>query len=413
MKEANINYKKTVLPNGLTILSEEIGYVESFSLGIGIRAGSRDDHMSLPGIAHFVEHAVYRRTKNRTSRQIANQFDSIGAYSNAYTTKEHTIFYVKAIKHHFEKTLDLLADIVLNPLFKKSEIDKERQIIIEEIKSYDDDPEEFIFDLADSIVFQGNTIGNSIDGTIESLKKIDSEVLLAFHNKYYHPENIIISLSGNVSHERLVDEVTKYFGIIRKFDSVHSRLLPSKVSLNEEINKPIQQAHLILGKQTISGNHPDRFTASILNIIFGDGLSSRIYQNLREKMGLAYSVFSSINFYTDCGALYLYIATDKSNLKKSEDALYSELRKLHSSKITKVELQRAKEQIKTARILEFESMSTRMQSLIKNEMMLGRYESIEEITQMIDAVSIDDLYRIAREYYNDKDWCKIQLNPTE
>lgn len=409
--ETIVKYHKTVLDNGVTIISEEIPSVESFSLGFGVGVGSRDDDFELPGIAHFLEHSVYRRTKNRTSRQIANQFDDMGAYSNAYTTKEHTLFYVRATKRHFAKTFELLSDIVLNPVFKKEDVSKERQIIIEEIKSYDDDPEEYIFDLADSVVFPNHTLGNGIDGTIESLKKINSDTLDKFHSDHFIPENIVIALSGNIKHETIVEHAKLYFDKVPVKSSKVSRILPSVASDDRIVCKSIQQSHMILGKQTISGKDQDRYAITLLNIIFGDGLSSRIYQTLREKEGLAYTVFSSHNLYTDVGSLYLYIATDKNNLQRSEDLLLDELKKLKTSKITKTELSRAKEQLKTGRILEFESMSARMQTLVKNEMMLGGYETLVQTINSIDSVKIEDLVRLAEAYYNIDDWCRIVLQP--
>jgi len=410
-RESSVLYHKTTLSNGLTIISEEIKSVESFALGIGVKVGSRDDYFNLPGIAHFLEHSVYRRTKTRTSRQISNLFDSIGAYSNAYTTKENTIFYVRAIKEYFSMTFEILADIIINPIFKVNEINKERQIIIEEIKSYDDDPEEFAFDLADNTIFKGNTLGNGIDGTIESLKKIKAETIYDFHKKHYIPSNLIISVAGNIPHNKVVDEAEKYFGNLPAIEAKIERTAPNYSTSEIAVGKSIQQAHLILGKQVSGAKDKDRYAISLMNIIFGDGLSSRIYQSLREKHGLAYSVFSNINLYSDVGALYLYIATDDSNLAKSEDLLFYELNKLKSSKITKTELNRAKEQLKTGRILDYESMSNRMQALIKNEIILGGYENISQTLHSINTVSIDDLLRLACQFYNTENWSKIIVQP--
>lgn len=406
-----VKYDKSILDNGVTIISEEIPSVESFSLGIGVGVGSRDDDFNMPGIAHFLEHSVYRRTKNRTSKQIANQFDAVGAYSNAYTTKELTLFYVRATKKHFATTFDLLSDIVLNPVFKTDEISKERQIIIEEIKSYDDDPEEFIFDLADSVVFSQSTMGNSIDGTIESLKRIKTDTLDKFHKEHYTPENLVVAIAGNIKHSDAVSLAHKYFDEQKSSTRIIERTLPSTIVSNNTSYKPIQQAHLILGKQTIGNNHPDKYAFSLLNIIFGDGLSSRIYQTLREKEGLAYTVFSNLNLYSDCGSLYMYIATDKNNVNKSEDLLLLELEKLTKNKVTKTELSRAKEQLKTVKILEFESMSARMQSLAKNELLARQYETLAEMINSIDQVKIDDLVRLAAEHYNTQNLCRIALLP--
>lgn len=401
----------TVLDNGITVITDEIPYLESFSLGIGVAVGSRDDWNGKNGLAHFLEHSVYRRTENRTSRQIAIQFDSVGAYSNAYTTKEHTLFYVRATKFHFNKCFDILADIILHPIFLKNEIDKERQIIIEEIKSYDDDPEEYIFDVADEVIFPNNPIGLSIDGTINSLNRITTEDLKAFHKEFYQPHNIVIAVSGNIPNEKVLDTVKTYFADCFNFCAKAKRKTPTPTIQDKVIYKPIQQAHLIFGKQIFGANHPDKYTLSLLNIIFGDGLSSRLYQNLREKQGLAYSVFSQLNLYSDCGSVYHYIATDKSKIDKAEESIYKELIELKNNKVKKTEFSRAKEQLKTAKILEFESVSARMQNLIKNQNVSGEIETLNDIISKIDCITIDDVVRVIENNYNENGLSKILLLP--
>lgn len=406
-----ITTQTTILQNGLTIITDYIPYIESFSLGIGVGVGSRDDWQSKSGIAHFLEHAVYRRTKTRSSRQIAVQLDSVGAYSNAYTTKEITLFYVRATKFHFHKCFDILADIVLNPVFIKNEIDKERQIIIEEIKSYDDDPEEFIFDVADEVVFPEHPLGLSIDGTIDSLKSITPQDLHQFHQQFYQPNNIVIAVAGNISNETIVETVNKYFADKINTYQKPIRQVPKTFVDSKIINKSIQQAHLILGKQTFGAKNPDKFALSLLNIIFGDGLSSRLYQNLREKLGLAYSVFSQLNFYSDSGSIMHYIATDESNIYKAEELILKELTELHKNKIKKSEFNRAREQLKTAKILEFESVSARMQNLIKSRLVQGEIEHLYDIIQKIENIKMDDIARVIENYYNENNLSRVILLP--
>ncbi len=409
--QIRLSPKITRLDNGITVITDEIPYLESFSLGIGIGVGSRDDWSGKNGLAHFLEHSVYRRTENRTSRQIAIQLDSVGAYSNAYTTKELTLFYVRATKFHFNKCFDILADIILHPIFIKTEIDKERQIIIEEIKSYDDDPEEHIFDVADEVIFPNNPIGLSIDGTINSLNRITTEDLKAFHQSFYQPQNIVIAVSGNIPNEKVLEIVKMYFEDKCNYCEKVKRVSPNPIIQDKVINKPIQQAHLIFGKQIFGANHPDKYTLSLLNIIFGDGLSSRLYQNLREKQGLAYSVFSQLNLYSDCGSVYHYIATDKSKIEKAEESIYKELLELKNNKVKKTEFSRAKEQLKTAKILEFESVSARMQNLVKNQIVSSKIETLNDIIQRIDQITIDDVVQVIESHYNENGLSKILLLP--
>lgn len=401
----------TTLENGLTIITDELPYIESFSLGIGVAVGSRHDFDGKEGIAHFLEHSVYRRTKNRSSRQIAVHLDNVGAYSNAYTTKELTLFYVRATKFHFQKCFEILSDIVLNPIFIASEINKERQIIIEEIKSYDDDPEELIFDLADEVIFPNHKLGHSIDGTTQSLLKTDENDLKAFHEKFYVPQNLVIAVAGNISHQTVLAEVERHFSSKQNNSSKPAFVAPIPQKSDKIIHKSIQQAHLILGKQFNRLSTRNKYALSLLNIIFGDGMSSRLYQNLREKKGLAYSVFSQLNFYSDCGSIMHYIATDKSKIALAEELILKELKDISLNKVKKSEFQRAKEQLKTAKILEFESVSARMQNLIKNYITQNKIENLQNVITEIDNINLDDIAFIIENVYNENNLCKILLSP--
>ncbi|MFW5662674.1 MAG: M16 family metallopeptidase, partial [Bacteroidota bacterium] len=211
-QKQEVEYNKTVLDNGLRVISEKVPGVESFALGVCANFGSRDEPDSMPGIAHFLEHACFRRTKNRTAREIASQLESVGAYSNAFTTKELTCFYVRSLTKHFRKTLNILADISLNPVFQELDIKRERSVILEEIKSYEDDPEEYIFDLGDLYLFGENSFGNPILGTRDSIKKINAEVLEKYHSDRYSAANMVISAAGNIDHDRMVDNIHRHFG---------------------------------------------------------------------------------------------------------------------------------------------------------------------------------------------------------
>jgi len=401
----------TTFDNGLTVITDELPYIESFSLGIGVAVGSRHDFDGKEGIAHFLEHSVYRRTKKRSSRQIAIQLDNVGAYSNAYTTKELTLFYVRATKFHFHKCFEILSDIVLNPVFLESEINKERQIIIEEIKSYDDDPEEYIFDIADEVIFPNHQLGHSIDGSVQSLLKTNENDLRLFHENFYNPQNIVIAVAGNISHDIVVAEAEKYFSCFKNVHPKPTSIAPTPLKNEKFIQKSIQQAHLILGKQINWQNNKNKYALSLLNIIFGDGMSSRLYQNLREKKGLAYSVFSQLNFYSDCGSLVHYIATDSSKILLAEELILKELQEISKNRIKKSEFLRAKEQLKTAKILEFESVSARMQNIIKNYITQNKIENLQEIISDFENISFDDINYIIENEYNENNLCKIMLFP--
>ncbi|MBM2815886.1 MAG: hypothetical protein HW421_2648 [Ignavibacteria bacterium] len=416
-----VKFRKTTLDNGLRIITEEIPYSKSFALGISIHAGSRDESNEYCGAAHFLEHAAFRRTNKRTSRQIASGFESIGAYSNAYTTKEVTCFYARALTPNFRKTFEILFDVVFNPAFNKSDIEKERTIILEEIKSYDDEPEELIFDYADKLLYGSHPLSNPIVGTLDSVGKIDSEALLKFYKNHYTPGNIIITLAGNVSHDELTNEVIKVFGtkktngkqqLTDSSGQSSQEITPFKPQRLEEV-RSFQQTHILLANRVPGINSPDRYRLAVLNVMFGDGMSSRLNQKLREQHGIAYSVYSTLQLMSDCGGLYVYIATDKKKAAKAEKLLTAEFNKLLEQKLIKPELQRSKEQLKSNSIMALESLSVRMQNLSKSEFVFGRQETIDSIIGSIDSVSMEHIEELIEKYMNLKNWHFVIFNPNK
>lgn len=404
-------YNKSTFANGLNIVTEEIPGVESIALGIAINAGSRDDFKDKEGLAHFMEHIVYRHTKTKNSRQIAEGFESVGAYANAFTTQEHTCFYVRTLTKHFNKTFKLLADLALNPIFREKDIEKERAVIIEEIRSSYDDPEEYIFDLGDNTIFEEHPLGNPIQGFEETVEKITSDDLREFHDKYYHPSNFTIIAVGNINHKKTVEISEKFFKSFGKKNSLERLPIPEILSEKEYSEElPISQSHLLFGKKISSFSSVERYPLLLLNTLLGDGMSSRLYQRLREKNGIAYSIYSTINYYSDCGVFYIYVATDKTKLKKSENLIFQELNKLRE-KISLPNLKKAKEQLKSALIMDMENLTTRMISIIKDELILKKRESMEDVINSIDNVTLEQIQIIASYYFSNENWMKISVYP--
>ncbi len=404
-------FKKEILSNGIRVISEEVPNVESFALGIFINAGSREDLIH-PGIAHFLEHAAFRHTRSRTSKQIASQFESIGAYTNAFTTKEYTCFYVRALKKNFRKSLELLIDVCLNPALAERDIEKERPILIEEIKSYDDDAEDQIFDLADGMIFPGHPLGNTITGDKHSVSKISQADIVDFKNSHYHPENIVIAFAGNLPHSKIINIAERFTGDIDVSSNGYRRNKPDFVEPSKlGIAKPIQQSHFLLGKRIGGIDDGERYPLALINVLFGDGMSSRLYQTLREKNGLAYNIYSSIHLYSDCGTFYIYAGFDKAKKAKIERLIYREIEKLGDMKLTKVEIARAKEQLKSGTIMEMEGLTERMASLAKSEFYLGKREEVSEILAKIDAISNDDLNDIISKYFTSEGWTEVSIMP--
>lgn len=403
--------EKTTLPNGVRVLSEFVPTVESFALGVWVDTGSRDESDSTIGIAHFIEHLAFRRTARHSSRQIAAEFESLGAYTNAFTAKEQTCFYVRALKPHFRKTLALLAEITLTPAFHPADIEKERTVIIEEIKSYDDEPEELIFDAGEQQLFGNHPLGNPIAGSVESVSAISSDDIRAFHQAGYHAGTIVIAVSGNITHDEAVKLSARYFGDVQGVSAPRVRTAPVVMPAERiSINKSFQQGHLLLGKIIPGVLSADRYGFSVLNTLLGDGMSSRLYQRVRERAGLAYSVYSSVQMMTDIGALMIYAATDERKLGKTEMMIREELAKLCTTRITPKELRRAQEQSKSGIIMSLESMSSRMQALGKSELEEGFHESIYATIERVEQVTADDILRLSQEYLQPDDgWSVAEI----
>ncbi|MBI3260692.1 MAG: insulinase family protein [Ignavibacteriae bacterium] len=401
--------EKTVLPNGVRILSEFVPTVESFALGVWIDVGSRDETKDAVGIAHFIEHLAFRRTVKRSSRNIAAEFESLGAYTNAFTSKEQTCFYVRALKPHFRRTLSLLAEITLQPAFHHADIEKERTVIIEEIKSYDDEPEEVIFDCGEKSLFTNHPLGNPIAGTVESVSAILPNSIRTFHTERYNSSNIIIAVSGNIEHDLAVKVAMQHFAVLpesKPTERITPEILPPERVV---ITKQFQQGHLLLSKRIPGVRSEDRYCFSVLNTLLGDGMSSRLYQRIRERSGLAYSVYSSIQMMSDCGAIMLYAATEEKKVAKTEAMIYEELAKLCETKINPKELSRAQEQSKSGIIMSLESMSSRMQSMGKSELEEGFHESIATTIERVEAVTAEDILRLSHEYLAAGGWSVAEI----
>ncbi len=405
-------YQKTVLNNGVRVVTEYLPYSESYALGICVKAGARDDFENLPGITHFLEHIIFKGSQKLSARKIATSFESLGAYTNAFTTQENTLFYVRALNTHFQKTFSMLTDIVLNPLIKPKDVEREKTVIIEEIKSYEDDPEELIFDYADNILFGSHPLGNQIVGTIESVQRITDNDLKLYHKTFFAPDNMIIIASGSLDHSKIVQLAEKYCQFNDTYFNRPERTIPPILKSSSRIEKKqIQQTHLLLAKRIEGIKSPERYPMAVLNVLFGDGMSSRLYQNIREKSGIAYTVYSTIQLFEDCGGFYIYSATDKKNEKLLKQSLMKEIAAISQNKVKLSEFKRAKEQLKSSVIMELESKSARIQSMVKNEFQLGLYEDSISTIKSIDAVTIEDLNFIINKYFNLEDWNYIAIKP--
>ena len=403
-----INYSKTVLKGDLRVLTEEIQSVESFALGITVGSGSRDDLQDKSGTAHLLEHTAFRQSKKHSSKEIAERFENIGAYCNAFTTKENISFYVRALKNNLKKSLNLLSELVCEPVFKKNDCQKERLIILEEIKSSEDDPEEYIFDLAEKIIFDGNTLSEPIMGSQESILNISEDDVKDYYNLNFTKSNTIISCAGNISHDEisdLIDSNFKFYNIAIKSPRTNNVVKNNCKKI--ELHKSFQQSHILAAIHVKGHYAEEKYALSLLNIIFGDGMSSRLNQRLREKHSLAYNIYSSAQIYRDNGGFFIYAACENNKIKKIENLIFLEIEKLLSGGISDTEYSRAREQLKSSLIMSLESMTSRMESLAKNEFYSGEYESVNTMIDIIDSISKDEIMKLVTQYFHLENWTTI------
>jgi predicted Zn-dependent peptidase len=431
--------QKTLLSNGVRVVSETLPQAQSFALGVWIDAGSRDEEPQQHGMVHFIEHLVFRGTQKRTSRKIANELESVGGYLNAFTTKDHTCFYTRALTQHFDLSLDMLADICLHPLFREQDIRKERSIIIEEIKSLQDEAEELITDHVDELLFAQHPYAHPISGTAESLAQISKADIHAFHQTHFTTDRIIIAAAGNIRHETLCRQVEQLFADAPKKNHPQShrpqsskkRVSQSKSAVQElsapraftlplrhkasvrEVEIPTQQMHLCMGTLLPKPSDAEYYTLSALNIVLGDGMSSRLNQVIREKHGLCYNIYSGTSEIGQSLIMSIYAGFEPSQRKKVETLIAKEVQQLLDKPISKQELRRAKEQLKSSLIIGLESLSGRMNLLAKSELYVGMFEEIDEKLTKIEAITTDNILEIAHQYLSPDAWHTALIIPKE
>jgi predicted Zn-dependent peptidase len=376
-----------------------MNHVRSASVGIWVRSGSRHERDELNGISHFIEHTLFKGTRNRTARQIAVDSDAIGGNVDAFTSREVAGYYVKALDDHLSRAFDLLADLVTAPLFEPSELDRERNVILEEIKMVEDTPDDLVHEVFIAKFWPGHPLGRSILGTAQTLSTFDHDRVSGYFSEVYTPRNLVIAGAGNLEHERFVEMVSRYFGRIndQPFELVASPPLPT--AHRTVINKDLEQTHLVLGLRCPPMVSEDRYSVLVLNVILGGGMSSRLFQTIREERGLAYSVYSAMNTYTDAGYLSVYAATSPEQVTQVVELTLHEFDKLKSEEVDEAELLRAKDQLKVSMMLGLESTSARMSNLARQQIFFGRQFTLDEIIARIDGVSAADTLRVAGDIF--------------
>ena len=394
-------YKKHVLENGLTIIGEEIPYVKSISLGVWINAGSRIEDEEISGVSHFIEHMLFKGTRNRTSKQIASEIDNLGGQINAFTSKECTCYYVKLLDSHIDIGIDVLSDMILNSKFNEDDLDKERSVIIEELKMYEDSPEDLAYDLLTENIYKNDPLGMNIIGTEESLNRLNREKLLDYFNKYYVPNNSVIAISGNFNFDEIINKIEEKFKVWKKRDvNVDIKKAEFKSCFLAK-NKDIEQVNLAMSLEAVPlENDKEVYALAVINTVFGGSISSRLFQKIREEKGLVYSIYSSQSLYRKCGELGIFASMSNEHLKEVYESIIEEIKIIKKYYLTDQEIKESKEQLKGSYILGLESTSSRMMSIGRALLLNNKVESTDDILKSIDNVDRETVKIVIDKIFN-------------
>jgi predicted Zn-dependent peptidase len=397
------NIRRQKLANGLTVITEQMQHIRSASIGIWLQTGSRDEDAEWNGISHFLEHMVFKGTSHRTAEEIARQVDSIGGNLDAFTAKECICFNVKVLDEHIPTALDILSDLVLNPTFDAADIARERGVILEEIKMDEDNPDYLVHEIFTQNFWKDHPLGKPILGTKETVKRFERAPVVDAYAHRFAPGNIIVSAAGNLDHDRFVELVTTAFEHMKPskngkngFHSSAPKII-SRIILRNK--KALEQVQLCLGVPAHPIAHEKRHAGYILNTLLGGGMSSRLFQNIRERQGLAYSIYSDLNPYRDTGCLAVYAGTSLASASKVVQSVVSEFRNLKSTPVPEEELKRSKAQLKGSLMLSLESSTARMSNLARQEMYFDRFYDLDELIEKIEAVTAEDLADLANEFF--------------
>ncbi len=395
---------REVLANGLTILTEQMDHIRSVSMGIWLKAGSRNEEAEVNGISHFVEHMVFKGTTHRTAEDIAREVDSIGGNMDAFTGKETVCFNIKVLDEHLPIAVDVLSDMVLHPIFDANEIVRERGVIVEEIKMDEDNPDSLVHEIFTQNFFKNHPLGRPILGTKETVRKFDQAAIRNFYQSKFVPENMVISAAGHVAHEVIVDLLRKEFEALPRGTNGAVDCPPkinSRIVLRNK--KALEQVQLCIGVPSYRVNHERRFVAYVLNTLLGGGMSSRLFQNVREKQGLVYSIFSELNPYKDTGCLAVYAGTSRESAPKVVQSVMHEFREIKAGQLGDDEVKRAKDQLKGSLMLSLESSTARMSNLARQELYHDHFMGMDEIIARIEEVTLEDVVRSATEMFQSED----------
>ena len=401
-----------VLANGLVVITETMQHVRSVSVGIWVRNGSRREALSENGLAHFMEHMVFKGTERRSAEDIAREMDSVGGMLDAFTSKEQICFNAKVLDEQLPIAFDVIADLVLRPKFDSDDVRKERQVVLEEIKMDLDNPEYLLHDIFTRGFWPAHSLGRPILGTPETVRKFDQEALRNRFQNWFAPDHILVTAAGNITHNQVLELVEKEFGHLRPVGGCEEDPAPSTAApINLETKRDLEQVHICVGVPSLPLAHQRRFGVAVLNNLLGGGMSSRLFQNIREKQGLAYAVFSELTPYSDAGLLSVYAGTGKETIGRVLDLTVAEFRAMKESPVSEEELLRAKNHLKGSLMLSLESTSSRMSNLARQELYFHRFSSLDEILASIEAVTREEVQTLAQEFFKPEQIAATVLGP--
>jgi len=402
---------REVLDSGLRLITESMPHVRSISIGVWLTRGSRHETSAQGGIAHFVEHMLFKGTATRTAEDIAQSIDSIGGQLDAFTAKEYASYYIKVLDEHLPTAVDLLSDIVMNPRFDTDDLEKEKKVILEEIKMVEDTPDDLVHELFTQHFWEGHSLGRPILGSPETVESFTTEILRRYFESVYVAPNLIVAAAGNVEHGRLRELVVDAFAGLRTSAGSYADTIPRVVPQVMLRSKELEQSHVCLGTNSYQQNHPDRYVSYIMNTVLGGSMSSRLFQNVREKRGLAYAVFSGLSAYRDAGNITIYAGCSNDAVPEVVDLCVEELRGMKQP-VPETELRRAKDHLKGSLMLSLENTASRMSHLARQEIYFERHFGLDETLAGVEAVTTDDILRVASDLFSDGSLAATVVGPS-
>lgn len=404
-------YRKDTLSNGIRVVSETLPKSRSVSIGVWVKVGSRHEPPEIGGVSHFIEHLFFKGTQKRTAKDIAIEMDSIGGEMNAFTSQETTTYYAKVVDEHLPVAIDILSDILLGSKFDPVEMEKERKVILEEIKGVEDTPDDYIHELFTNTVWPDNSLGRPILGTKDTIRSLKHDNIITYIDNYYSPKEIVISVAGNFEHARLIELLNTSFGRLSRTGIPKKEGTPVFNRAVAVKKKQLEQAQLCIGCKGLNYTHEDRYVISALNTVLGNSMSSRLFQEIREQNALAYSIYSYVTSYRDTGLLTVYAGTDPSNALEVARLVLKEFRKITEEGITSAEETRVKNQIKGSLVLSLESSNSHMSRIARQEMYYGKYLSMDDIIRGVEKVTAGQVQRLAQQLFSRENISLAMLGP--